>query len=87
MGKGCMKVGVCGKSSDTSDLQDALRWIATGVSMYADRARKFGAIDSEIDHYVVVALFTTVTIVNFDPSRLKSYLKGCGFKSQSKEFM
>jgi len=75
MGKGCIKAGVCGKTGETADLQDALRWIATGISMYADHARKFGAIDSEVDVFVNEALFTTVTNVNFDPDSIEKLIR------------
>ena len=42
--------------------------------MYASRASKLGASDHDVDVFVVEALFTTVTNVNFDPMRLYSLL-------------
>lgn len=69
-GTGCTVMGVCGKSAEVSDLQDLLIHAAKGVAMYAHRARGLGAIDREIDRFVVEALFTTVTNVNFDNLRM-----------------
>ncbi len=68
-GTGCTDVdkGVCGKTDDVATLQDLLLHAAKGVSMYAHRARQFGARDERIDAFILDALFTTVTNVNFDP--------------------
>ena len=70
-GTGCTISGVCGKNPQTAVLQDLLIHATKGVAMYAHRARQLGAIDREIDRFVVQALFTTVTNVNFDPQRLQ----------------
>ena len=69
-GTGCNVVGVCGKSAEVSDLQDLLIHAAKGIAMYAHRARGLGSVDREIDRFVVEALFTTVTNVNFDNLRM-----------------
>lgn len=69
-GTGCNVVGVCGKSAEVSDLQDLLVHAAKGIAMYAHRARGLGSVDREIDRFVVEALFTTVTNVNFDNLRM-----------------
>lgn len=69
-GTGCNVVGVCGKSAEVSDLQDLLVHAAKGIAMYAHRARGLGSVDPEIDRFVVEALFTTVTNVNFDNLRM-----------------
>ncbi|HOM72559.1 MAG TPA: hydroxylamine reductase [Armatimonadota bacterium] len=73
-GKGCTTFGVCGKDPQTAVLQDLLLYATEGVSMYAHRARKFGASDREIDVFVIEALFSTVTNVDFDPERLQKLL-------------
>jgi hydroxylamine reductase len=72
---GCTDTGVCGKDPQTATLQDLLVHAAKGISQYAHRARKLGAPDRAIDHFVVEALFTTVTNVNFDPQRLEEMLR------------
>ncbi|MCC8180341.1 MAG: hydroxylamine reductase [Planctomycetes bacterium] len=62
---GCTKVGVCGKQPDNSDLQDLLVEMAMGVACYASRLADRNIVDMEAGRYVVDALFTTVTNVNF----------------------
>jgi hydroxylamine reductase len=74
-GKGCTVTGVCGKDSTVATLQDAIVYGLKGIAMYAHRARNLGAIDKEIDIFVVKALFTTITNVNFDPARLMEMIK------------
>ncbi len=74
-GTGCTKVGVCGKDPETAALQDLLIHTAKGVSMYAHRARALGAIDRDADVFVIEALFTTVTNVNFDPERVAELIR------------
>ena len=69
-GTGCTVMGVCGKSAEVSDLQDLLIHATKGIAMAAHRARELGAADREIDRFVVEALFTTVTNVNFDNLRM-----------------
>lgn len=65
-GVGCDKIGVCGKQPTTSDLQDLLVYTVKGISFWADLARGKGAKDIAIDRFVIEALFTTVTNVDFD---------------------
>ncbi len=99
-GTGCTMSGVCGKTPETSNLQDVLTNMLKGISMYAFRAGKFGKRDKEIDHFVTEGLFTTVTNVNFDPEKIKNiiikaveirnkaknlYEKTCAEKGQSAE--
>ncbi len=73
-GTGCTKGGVCGKDHVTASLQDLLLYATEGIAMYAHRARKLGAKDRAVDVFVLEALFTTVTNVNFDPARLRGLL-------------
>ena len=74
-GTGCTTFGVCGKDPISAALQDLLVHATKGVSMYAHRARQSGARDAEVDRFVVEALFTTVTNVNFDPDRLEALVR------------
>ncbi len=74
-GKGCTKYGVCGKDPITATLQDLLIYATKGIAMYAHRARQLGAREREIDVFVIEALFSTVTNVDFDPARLKGLLQ------------
>lgn len=74
-GEGCKVHGVCGKDPETAILQDLLIHAAKGISMYAHRARELGIRDEEIDVFVIEALFSTVTNVDFDPARLESLIR------------
>jgi len=74
-GRGCDKLGVCGKDATTAILQDLLVQAAKGVSQYAHRAAQLGARERDIDIFVIEALFTTGTNVNFDPARIQGMLQ------------
>ena len=77
-GQGCTAAGVCGKDADTATLQDLLIYATKGISMYAHSAAALGARDRSIDVFVVRALFSTVTNVNFDSTRLVALLGQAG---------
>jgi hydroxylamine reductase len=74
-GRGCDKLGVCGKDAATATLQDLLVHAAKGISQYAHRAARLGARDRNVDIFVIEALFTTGTNVNFDPARIQGMLQ------------
>ncbi len=77
-GKGCTKIGVCGKNEDIASLQDILVFGLKGIAAYAYHARKLGARDEEVDAFMHEALFTTLTNTNFDLNQnLETVLK-CG---------
>lgn len=85
-GKGCEKIGVCGKTPETAALQDLLVYAAQGISQYAFAAGKLGAADTSIDRFVMEALFTTVTNVNFDADRIEAMVVEAADKlKQAKE--
>jgi len=85
-GTGCTSLGVCGKDATTAALQDLLIYATEGISMYAHRARELGASVREIDVFVIEALFTTVTNVNFDPDRvLKMLARAAEIKDRAKK--
>lgn len=66
-GKGCTKMGVCGKTPEVANLQDLLVYQCKGISAYAvDLIEKGEIIDKSIVSFVENALFTTLTNVNFD---------------------
>ncbi|MCG9695960.1 hydroxylamine reductase [Shewanella sp. Isolate11] len=76
VGNGCSYAqGMCGKLSDTSDLQDLLIYLLQGVSAYAVKLREFEFLDSEVDTFVPKAFFSTLTNVNFDDDRLIDYVR------------
>eukprot|EP01129_Flabellula_baltica_P017167 TRINITY_DN9432_c0_g1_i1.p1 TRINITY_DN9432_c0_g1~~TRINITY_DN9432_c0_g1_i1.p1 ORF type:complete len:623 (+),score=129.50 TRINITY_DN9432_c0_g1_i1:69-1937(+) len=74
-GTGCVTTGVCGKSPETSRLQDLLMYSLIGVSMWAHRAREVGVINAEVDRFVPMASFATLTNVNFDEERFVDYVR------------
>ena len=65
--KGCTKVGVCGKSADLANMQDLLIYVTKGLSEVTTRLRNEGKeVSKEVNHYITLNLFTTITNANFD---------------------
>ena len=56
---GCTKVGVCGKTAETANLQDEL---TSKTIAFANCA----PFSEENANLIIEALFTTITNVNFD---------------------
>ena len=65
---GCLKRGVCGKTSEVANLQDFLIWISKGLS---EIAVKSGRENKEVVDRVILNLFTTITNANFDDEQIK----------------
>ncbi|MCI6188807.1 MAG: hydroxylamine reductase [Clostridium sp.] len=64
---GCTKFGVCGKSPDLARMQDLLIYVTKGVSEITTKLRDEGqSIPFEINNYITLNLFTTITNANFD---------------------
>lgn len=73
-GNGCAYAqGICGKTAETSDLQDLLIAVLQGLSAWAIKAREYGIIDHQVDSFSPQALFSTLTNVNFDSQRIIAY--------------
>jgi hydroxylamine reductase len=84
-GRGCDRAGVCGKDPLAAALQDLLIHMAKGVGQYAHRARQLGRSAPAIDMFVVEALFTTTTNVNFDPARIEAMIrKGAAVRNDAR---
>lgn len=75
--------GMCGKTAETSDLQDLLVAVLQGLSAWALTARELGVIDHEIDSFAPRAFFSTLTNVNFDSDRIVGYAKAAILLRQS----
>ena len=73
-GTGCTMGGVCGKDAQAAALQDLLVYQAKQVGRWARLARSLGIVDHAADRFILEALFSTVTNVNFDPVRLQAIL-------------
>lgn len=66
-GKGCTRLGVCGKTPEIANLQDLLIFQLKGISCYGKVLIEKGQhIDKDIVRFVENCLFTTLTNVNFD---------------------
>ena len=64
---GCTIKGVCGKPEETADLQDLLIYVCKGISVYGEKLKeKTGEVDRDAAHFIVKALFTTITNVAWD---------------------
>lgn len=75
-GKGCVKSGVCGKNPTVANLQDVLIHELKGIGFYGQKNLERGLkIRSEISKFVVDTMFSTLTNVNFDPTRFVEYIK------------
>jgi len=74
-GKGCTKIGVCGKQPDVAALQDLLVYALRGLSQVALEGRKKGINEPSVNAFVCKALFSTLTNVNFDTGRIAELAK------------
>ncbi len=74
-GTGCTVKGVCGKEPETASLQNVIIHVAKGLAKFAHRLRQFGISDREADVFIIEALFSTVTNVNFDNDRLEQIIR------------
>ncbi|MCL2347962.1 MAG: hydroxylamine reductase [Planctomycetaceae bacterium] len=69
-GSGCTIAGVCGKDETTAKLQDLLVQVTKEIAVAVDIAGRKGIRDESVDEFILEALFTTVTNVNFDPDMI-----------------
>lgn len=66
-GKGCTKLGACGKTPEIANLQDLLIYQLKGISFYAKHLLDSGLnVDKSIVSFIENCLFTTLTNVNFN---------------------
>ncbi|MGC2943527.1 hydroxylamine reductase [Burkholderia ambifaria] len=73
---GCASAkGNCGKDSTTADLQDLLVHAVKGIAQYGAIARTMGAPDRDAERFVLYAMFTTLTNVNFHAARFVALLR------------
>ena len=74
-GKGCSIVGVCGKKSETANLQDLLIYTVKGVAAVSSILRKRKINLKETDRYLINSLFITITNANFDDEAIITEIK------------
>ena len=66
-GKGCTKLGVCGKTPEIANLQDLLIYQLKGISFYDRHILDSGLnVDKSVVSFIENCLFTTLTNVNFN---------------------
>jgi len=78
-GTGCTSIGVCGKTSETSGLQDLLLHTEKGVAAYSAVFRKNGKakelLEGKVNRYLINSLFITITNANFDDAAILDEIK------------
>lgn len=73
---GCTVSGVCGKKPDVAAMQDLLVYATKGISAVTTQLRSEGKeIDDNINHQIIVNLFTTITNANFDKESIITRIK------------
>lgn len=84
-GKGCSKMGVCGKTSETSNLQDTLIYLLKGISTLVVEADEKNIQINKPNKFLIDGLFMTITNANFDDERFVDVIKdGLRIKEQMK---
>eukprot|EP00760_Papus_ankaliazontas_P034905 PhM_4_TR7544/c0_g1_i1/m.40465/K05601/hcp; hydroxylamine reductase len=75
-GRGCTKVGVCGKTAEVAWLQDLTIHAVKRLGFFLYHLRKLGAPeDDAANHMTLHAAFTTLTNVNFDETRFQKLVE------------
>ena len=73
---GCTVSGVCGKKPDVAAMQDLLVYVTKGLSAVTTQLRSEGKkIDKNVNHMIIVNLFTTITNANFDKESIITRIK------------
>ena len=85
-GKGCTKVGVCGKTADLANLQDLMIYTLKGIAEVGVKADEIGYEVPGLDRFMMDGLFMTITNANFDKERfLKKIKEGLKLRDEIKE--
>lgn len=82
-GTGCTIKGVCGKDAETANAMDLLMYVVKGISVPSSVLRKNGVTDPAVDHFILDALFCTITNANFDVESIEERIsKGVQIKAE-----
>ena len=73
-GTGCTLQGVCGKKADTSARMDLLLYAVRGMAAVNRALREKHSQSREASHFIIDALFATITNANFDNDMLDGYV-------------
>lgn len=71
---GCTVKGVCGKSDDTSNLQDLLLFTLKGLAVAANGAKGKADI-KKLGRFTAKAMFTTITNANFNSEKITELIR------------
>ncbi|MDU5081709.1 hydroxylamine reductase [uncultured Tissierella sp.] len=74
-GKGCTKVGMCGKTADLAALQDLMIYAVKGISVLGVKADEAEIQIPVLDRFLIDSLFMTITNANFDKERFFKKIK------------
>jgi len=74
-GKGCTKVGMCGKTADLAALQDLMIYTLKGISLLGVKADEKGIEMPGLDRLIIDGLFMTITNANFHKDRFLAKIK------------
>ena len=72
---GCTIKGVCGKTEETSNIQDLLMFSCQGLSYLTIEARKQGIDTNAESKHITNCLFMTITNANFDDKSIIQAIK------------
>ncbi len=82
-GVGCTIKGVCGKDDTTARRMDLLLFVVKGIAAIHTELMKNGYKNPEVNHFVMDALFSTITNANFDVKSIEKRIeKGIALKRQ-----
>ena len=74
-GKGCTRLGVCGKTPEIANLQDLLIYQVKGISCYGKVLSELGhPIEKAVIAFIESVFFTTLTNVNFDNQAIQGVI-------------
>lgn len=74
-GQGCHQWGACGKSPAVNATQDLLMYVLRGIAPIALRAKALNLNTQSLDRFTCESIFSTMTNVNFDAKRFKTYIE------------
>ena len=69
-GTGCTLTGVCGKDPETANVMDLLIYVCKGLAAVHQPLRQQQLANAAVDHFILDALFCTITNANFDVSSI-----------------
>jgi len=67
--------GNCGKDATTSDLQDLFIYLIQAIAHYQVRLAATNGINKQAAEFILYGLFTTLTNVNFNPTRFGTLIQ------------